>query len=139
MPEAIPPTAAVDNINADSVWNNFRNSNFLRPGPNMGWVWSSADDFDFVAVGIHLRARPGIRVDVGSWAMAIIDNSDALIVPLVRLTEGSVEALQPSVSFDIKARQAEIRLEQSATADAIHRAAQHEVAARIHPAPPHTH
>jgi hypothetical protein len=139
MSKADSPVNVDSAINDDPIWNRFRDAHFIRPGPNMGWVWAAAADFDFVAAGLFLMKRPGFRVDVGSWAMALIEGTDVLVVPLIRLTEGSVEALQPAVAFDIKARRAEILIEQNKAAEAVSLAAGSEYASRVHAAPGHTH
>lgn len=138
MPDGTTINTPDIDLEADAKWSKFRKANFIRTGPDMAWVWASSDEFDFVSIGMHLKERPGFRVDVGSLAMAIIEDSDVLVVPLVCLTQGSIGALQPHVSFDIRDRVNEIRQEQNETAVTISSAVQAKFASQLHPAPAQT-
>jgi hypothetical protein len=84
-------------------------------------MWSAAHDFDLAPVGLHLERVPGARIELGTHAMALLlphlANPELLewhLVPLVRLTRGSLEALQPAATADLTQRVQELRAEQAA-------------------------
>lgn len=107
-------------------WETYRAACFVRPGLPLIWVWSAAHDFDLAPAGLHLEQVSGARIELGTHAMALLlphfaspEHHEWHLVPLVRLTQASLEAIQPAAAFDLAHRVQELRAEQAAAQAAL--------------------
>lgn len=101
------------------TWYEYRACCFMRAAPLLAWYWTARQDFDLASAGLHLEGVTGARFDVGTHGLMISlpsvdcpDLQECHVVPLVRLSEASLDTLQPAAAFDLRARVRELITEQ---------------------------